>query len=89
MRALIEHTDATGIWTLQAPIFPENTASLALPERHGFRIVGRRVRIVGMAYGPWGGQWRDTFLLERRSTVSDLKLEVERGRRSASVDNLL
>ena len=34
-----------GIWTVQSGIFPENTASLALHERCGFRVVGRRERL--------------------------------------------
>jgi L-amino acid N-acyltransferase YncA len=49
-------------WTLQAGIFPENTASIRLHEKLGFRLVGRRERI-----GKMNGIWRDTVLLERRS----------------------
>jgi len=60
--ALVEASEAAGIWTLQAGIFPENAASLALFTRCGFRAVGRRERI-----GKHQGQWRDTLLLERRS----------------------
>lgn len=62
IKALIESSEANGIWTLQAGIFPENTASIALHLNHGFREVGRRERI-GRHYGIW----RDTILLERRS----------------------
>jgi L-amino acid N-acyltransferase YncA len=65
--ALAEVTEAHGIWTIQSSVFPENAASLALHTRCGFRVVGRRVRIGLMTYGPWAGQWRDTLLLERRS----------------------
>ena len=54
---------AAGIWTLQAGIFPENRASIALHERHGFRIVGHR-----RGLGQMAGRWRDVALLERRST---------------------
>ena len=65
-RALLEHliagTEAAGIWTLQAGVFPENRASLALHRRCGFRVVGRRERI-----GELDGVWRDVVLLERRS----------------------
>jgi len=57
---------AAGIWTVQASIFPENTASLTLHERVGFRRVGRRERIAYMSHGPWAGTWRDTILIERR-----------------------
>lgn len=70
MRELIARSEAGGVWTLQAVIFPENTASLELHERHGFRTVGRRERIGRMPpQGPRGGEWRDTLLLERRSSV--------------------
>jgi L-amino acid N-acyltransferase YncA len=69
LRALIAESEAAGIWTLQAGIFPENGASLALHQRHGFRVVGRRERIGKMARGPRAGEWRDTLLLERRSAV--------------------
>jgi phosphinothricin acetyltransferase len=62
MKALLESADAGGIWTVQTSIFPENEASLALHERVGFRVVGRRERIAQL-----NGAWRDTLLLERRS----------------------
>jgi len=71
MRELVARAEAAGIWTLQASIFEENTASLALHARHGFRVVGRRERIGRMPrIGPRGGEWRDTLLLERRSRVA-------------------
>lgn len=62
MAALITASEQAGIWTLQASIFPENGASIALHEKHGFRVVGKRERI-----GRLHGVWRDTVLLERRS----------------------
>ncbi|MFF4579842.1 GNAT family N-acetyltransferase [Streptomyces sp. NPDC001389] len=62
--ALIASTEAVGIWTIQSGIFPENTASLTLHQRAGFRIIGTRERI-----GRHHGAWRDVVLLERRSTV--------------------
>ena len=65
LQALAEMADADGIWTLQAGIFPENTASIAIHEQLGFRLVGRRERI-----GQMHGRWRDTLLLERRSGVA-------------------
>jgi phosphinothricin acetyltransferase len=64
---LIRVSEAHGIWTLQGITFPENAASLALQQRHGFRIVGRRERIGRINHGPRAGQWCDTLLLERRS----------------------
>ncbi|TDC41570.1 GNAT family N-acetyltransferase [Micromonospora sp. KC213] len=60
--ALITSTEAAGIWTIQSGVFPENTASLAVHRRAGFRIVGTRERV-----GRHHGRWRDVILLERRS----------------------
>jgi L-amino acid N-acyltransferase YncA len=62
--ALIAESEGKDIWTLQAAVFPENAATIALHLRCGFREVGRRERI-----GKLNGQWRDTILLERRSTL--------------------
>jgi L-amino acid N-acyltransferase YncA len=59
---LVRASEDAGVWTLQASIFPENTASLALHERCGFRVVGRRERIAQR-----DGRWRDVVLMERRS----------------------
>jgi phosphinothricin acetyltransferase len=61
---LVEGSEAAGIWTVQAGIFPENTASLALHRRCGFRTVGVRERL-----GKLDGRWRDVVLLERRSPL--------------------
>ena len=59
---LIDEAEREGIWTLQAGIFPENTASIELHKKCGFREVGRRERI-----GKLRGVWRDVVLMERRS----------------------
>ncbi|HTJ14356.1 MAG TPA: GNAT family N-acetyltransferase [Dinghuibacter sp.] len=67
LEALVAESEAGGIWTLQAGIFPENVASIRLHESVGFRRVGTRERI-----GKMGDRWRDTVLLERRSTVVGL-----------------
>ncbi|MER7486455.1 N-acetyltransferase family protein [Streptomyces sp. NPDC126497] len=64
LRELIRSTETAGIWTIQSGIFPENTASLALHQKAGFRIVGTRERI-----GQHHGAWRDVVLIERRSPV--------------------
>lgn len=69
MRHLIEVSEAEGIWTLQAGVFPENRSSLALHYGCGFRAVGCRRRMGRMRHGPMAGEWRDVCLLERRSTV--------------------
>ena len=65
LAALIEASEREGIWTLQASIFPENAASLTLCRKAGFRVVGTRKRI-----GCLVGRWRDTILLERRSSIA-------------------
>jgi len=65
LQALIDSTEAAGIWTIQSGIFPENTVSLRLHERKGFRVVGVRERI-----GCHHGRWRDVVLIERRSGIA-------------------
>lgn len=62
MNALINESEAAGLWTLQAGIFPENTASIKLHHKHGFRTVGIREKL-----GKMDDTWRDVALLERRS----------------------
>lgn len=70
--ALVEASEAAGMWTLQASIFPENQASVALHERFGFRLMGTREKIAWMRYGPMADQWRDTVILQRRSAVAGI-----------------
>jgi phosphinothricin acetyltransferase len=60
---LLASTDAAGVWTVQAGVFPENRASVALHQRAEFRVVGTRERL-----GQRDGRWRDVVLLERRSS---------------------
>ena len=64
---LITHSESLGYWTLQAAIFPENTASVRLHLNSGFECVGRR-----KALGKMQGKWRDVLLLERRSLTVGL-----------------
>jgi len=64
METLIKESEEKGYWTLQAGIFPENEASMALHQKYGFRIIGVRERL-----GKMDQRWRDVMLLERRSTV--------------------
>ena len=65
LSALIASAEADGIWTIQSSVFPENAASMRLHQKAGFRIIGTRERIARHH-----GRWRDTALLERRSTVA-------------------
>jgi len=63
LRALIRDAEHVGIWTIQTSIFPENEVSISLHSRLGFRVVGVRIGIAQL-----DGAWRDTVLLERRSS---------------------
>ena len=67
LEQLIVTTEASGIWTIQTGIFPENESSIRLHQRVGFEIVGRRKRL-----GKLHGSWRDVLLLERRSDTVGL-----------------
>lgn len=64
LAATVQASEDAGLWTLQAGIFPENEASIALHAACGFRIVGTRERI-----GRHLERWRDVTLMERRSRV--------------------
>jgi L-amino acid N-acyltransferase YncA len=64
LEELIARSEADGIWTLQAGVFPENQASIRLHLVCGFRLVGVRDR-----FGELDGRWRDVLLLERRSEL--------------------
>jgi L-amino acid N-acyltransferase YncA len=67
LHKLVESSEKEGLWTLQAGIFPENKASVALHEKNGFHLIGARQKI-----GKMDNVWRDTLLLERRSTTVGL-----------------
>jgi L-amino acid N-acyltransferase YncA len=65
LEALIGASETAGTWTLLAGVLAENTTSLALHERCGFRRLGVQERV-----GRDGsGRWRDVVLLERRSAT--------------------
>ncbi len=67
LNALINESEKSGIWMLQASIFPENISSIALHTRNGFRQVGNREKL-----GQLHGVWRNVVLMERRSAVVGL-----------------
>ncbi len=67
MAAMVEASEREGIWTLYSSVFPENRATVKLHLRHGFREVGIRERIAQR-----DGRWRDTLILERRSTKTGI-----------------
>jgi phosphinothricin acetyltransferase len=64
LKHLIMESETHGFWTLQANIFSENTASINLHKKCGFRMVGIREKI-----GMLQGKWYDNHLLERRSNL--------------------
>ncbi|WP_087974399.1 GNAT family N-acetyltransferase [Oceanobacillus rekensis] len=64
IQAVIESSEAAGFWTLQSGIFPENTASIHLHKKVGFREIGVRKQL-----GKMNGRWRDVVMMERRSEI--------------------
>ncbi len=58
-------SEDAGYWTLQSHVISENTASINLHRKAGFREVGYRER-----YGAIGDKWHDVILLERRSSLT-------------------
>lgn len=60
MAAFLPALDDAGFWKVLSRIFPENTASLKLCARHGFREVG-----VYEKHGRLDGVWRDVVIVER------------------------
>ena len=59
-----EHADA--VLGIYAAGIATGTASLALHEKLGFRVVGTRERLGLMTHGPLAGEWLDVVLLEKR-----------------------
>ncbi|MGI9547225.1 MAG: GNAT family N-acetyltransferase [Flavobacteriaceae bacterium] len=64
LQHLIIESEKEGLWTLQAGIFPENTGSIRLHEKIGFRKIGYREKV-----GKLNGEWKDNLLFERRSLI--------------------
>ncbi|PAF16671.1 GNAT family N-acetyltransferase [Terribacillus saccharophilus] len=61
IEAVINVCKKERVWTMQAGIFPENAASLALHQKFGFRVVGIREKLAQLDY-----KWRDVILLEKK-----------------------
>ena len=62
LQHLIKESEAEGFWTLQAGIFSQNKASIALHKALGFREIGFREKVAKLH-----DIWYDNTLLERRS----------------------
>ena len=60
LEGLIRAYAERGFWKIVSRIFPENTASIRLHERCGFRVVG-----VYRRHGKLEGEWRDCVIVER------------------------
>ena len=60
LAALIEAATARGMHKLTSRVFPENTASRALPKGLGFEEIG-----VHRRHGQLDGRWRDCVIVER------------------------
>ncbi len=69
LKRLIESSEANGIWTLQSGVIEENTASIELHKKCGFRVVGIREKISQDRFGVW----KNIVLMERRSKSDDFK----------------
>ncbi|MEW9095454.1 MAG: N-acetyltransferase family protein [Clostridiaceae bacterium] len=65
LKNLFKLSEENGIWTLQSVIIKENTSSILLHKKCGFREVGIREKIAKMG----DGAWHDTVLMERRSKI--------------------
>jgi phosphinothricin acetyltransferase len=64
LETLITESEKEGLWTIQAGIFLENEASIALHKKVGFRYIGKREKV-----GKLKGVWKDNLLFERRSVT--------------------
>jgi phosphinothricin acetyltransferase len=60
LAALCDAYEERGFWKLLSRIFPKNTASLALHQACGFRVVGVYER-----HGRLDGVWHDCVIVER------------------------
>ena len=67
LTALCEASEQEGYWTLHSTVLQDNTASLGLHTKCGFRVVGRRERIARDCHG----RWLDTYLMERRARADE------------------
>jgi len=67
LEAIIPESENNGFWTLQAGIFPENIPSITVHMKAGFREIGYREKVAKMK-----NVWRNTVLLERRSSVAGI-----------------
>ncbi len=65
LAALIAETEKEGYWSLLSVIIENNTASIALHKKAGFRMIGYREKIAKDI----NGVWQNTVMMEKRSLV--------------------
>ncbi|CAB1246084.1 GNAT family N-acetyltransferase [Clostridium sp. HV4-5-A1G] len=65
LKNLIKLSEQSGFWTLQSAVIKENTGSIALHKKCGFRKIGIREKLGKMN----NGLWHDVVLMERRSKL--------------------
>jgi len=64
LNEIIKQSEEHGIWTIVSSIMQNNIPSIKLHEACGFRMVGYREKLGKDRYGIW----RNTVLMERRSS---------------------
>ena len=62
---LLAEAAAQGFWKLHSTIFPENSGSIRLHSSRGFVHAGTFRAMAKMQYGPYSGQWRDAYMMEK------------------------
>jgi|TARA_B110000263_G_C14930373_1_gene338958 L-amino acid N-acyltransferase YncA len=60
LHRFIDEMEAAGKWKVLSRVFPENTASIGLLEKHGFRQVG-----LYKNHAKLDGGWRDVVIIEK------------------------
>ena len=65
LREVMQEAEKEGYWTMEARIFWENTASIHLFKKCGFRVLGIRDKIGKKR----SGEWTDTVIMEYRNQI--------------------
>lgn len=67
LSALVTCSEDHGYWTLKAGIFEQNTPSIELHKKCGFRVLGTQERL-----GKLNEKWMNVTQMERRSNVTGI-----------------
>lgn len=68
LKNLVKQSEINGNWSLYCAIIRENTASIIMHKKCGFREIGIREKVAKMS----NGVWHDVILMERRSKIVGL-----------------